>query len=450
MFNTDLELASAVSEAVGRSYKEAVEFTTALPSYSLIRYRDVLEAVCGQIANEHGVVIESISLFEQINELAEARAITFGFKDRCHKLRMLCNPGAHRRSSSIEPGKKDDIQAEHENLKNNALEARDLSLWIIETYYRTIKKFNGKLDYLLVEIQTQEWKDLLFSAVADNDAQTKFKAGLWCEAEAERRELEFNGIIAPTSFEDDQNFLKRLAATFHLASYKATRNVDAGFRYAQFVEQRKIDGDKLDEARALIEEAAKSGHGEACDYHASILYDEKRDYEVAERFWLLAAQRNVTRAYSCLFFYYTEGKACPPDPVKAVAFVEKGVEQECRDCLYSLGRALFEGQHVPKDIEKARELLARASELGHGIARGYLLMVVNGGAEVIAEEFAKIGRMLMAIDNPRKEAKSIAIDPYSPCTCGSGKKYKWCCLNKVSEDRPARSSLAQFLPPLLK
>ncbi|MDT0131482.1 DUF4145 domain-containing protein, partial [Acinetobacter baumannii] len=80
----------------------AVEFTTALPSYSLIRYRDVLEAICGLIAHAHDQAIESLSLFEQINEMMDAGRITFGFKDRCHKLRLLCNSGAHRKSSLIE------------------------------------------------------------------------------------------------------------------------------------------------------------------------------------------------------------------------------------------------------------------------------------------------------------------------------------------------------------
>jgi TPR repeat protein len=446
MISTDLELASLVSDAIGRSYKEAVEFTTALPSYSLIRYRDVLEGICGLVAEDKNVESKSLSLFEQINFLAEVGAITFGFKDRCHRLRKLCNPGAHRRSGSVDPQKKDEIKAEHDQLKSNAQEARDLALWIIENFCRSVGKVSGELNYLLVEIQTQKWKDLLFSAVTDTDAQTKFKAGLWCEAEAEKRELEFNGIIAPTEFEHDQNFLKRLAATFHRASYEATKNIDAGFRYAQFVVQKKIDADKLDEARKLIEEAANAGHGEACDYHASILYDDEQDYANAEKFWLLAAQRNVTRAFSCLYFYYTEGKACIPNPEKAVAFVEKGVEQDCRDCLYSLGRAYFEGKFVQKNDDKARELLARASALGHGIARGYLLLVVNGGADVIAEEFAKIGRMLAGIDAPKAAVKALPPDPYSPCACGSGKKYKWCCMGKAAEAKPSRSPLAQYLP----
>lgn len=446
MINTDLDLAFSVSEAVGQSYKEAVEFTTALPSYSLIRYRDTLEEICGLLAAKMSAVCSAQSLFEKINYLGNTGAITFGFKDRCHKLRMLCNPGAHRNSGSIDAQKKDEIKAEHEQLRSNTQEARNLALWILENYARSVGKVSGELNLCLVEIQTQEWKDLLFSAVTDGAAHTKFKAGLWCEAEAEKRELEFNGIIAPTEFEYDQNFLKRLAATFYLASYKATRNTDAGFRYAQFVIQNKIDADKQDEAREIIEEAAKGGHGEACYYHASLLYEDENDYVDAEKFWLLAARHNDPRAFSSLYFYYTAGKACAPDPEKAVAFVERGVEQDCRDCLYTLGRAYFEGEFVQKDDEKARELLARASELGHGIARGYLLLVVNGFANVIAEDFAKIGRMLAGIDAPNVAAKALPPDPYSLCACGSGKKHKWCCMGKSEDGRPSRSPLAQYLP----
>jgi TPR repeat protein len=446
MINTDLELAFSVSETIGQSYKEAVEFATALPSYSLIRYRDLLEGFCGLVATDKDIASNSLSLFEQINFLADNGAITFGFKDRCHRLRKLCNPGAHRRSNSVDLEKKDEIKAEHEQLKNNAQEARNLALWIIEHYCRSVGKVNGELNYLLVEIQTQEWKDLLFLAVTDGNAQAKFKAGLWCEAEAEKRELDFHGIIAPTEFEHDQNFLKRLAATFYRAAYEATRNIDAGFRYAQFVIQKRIDADKQDEARKIIEEAANSGHGEACYYHASLLHDDEQDYVNAEKFWLLAAQHNDPRAFSSLYFYYTEGKACAPNPEKAVAFVAKGVEQDCRDCLYTLGRAYFEGEFVQKDDDKARELLARASELGHGIARGYLHLMVNGGADVIAEELAKIGRMLAGIDAPKAAAKALALDPYSLCACGSGKKHKWCCMGKTTEGRPSRSPLAQFLP----
>ena len=37
----------------------------------------------------------------------------------------------------------------------------------------------------------------------------------------------------------------------------------------------------------------------------------------------------------------------------------------------------------------------------------------------------------------------INMDPYSPCPCGSGKKYKFCCLQK-QRDREAQSSRPSF------
>lgn len=451
MFKTDLQLASSLSKDIGLSYKEAVEFSRGLPSYALIRYRDALEGMCDLLAARAGLVAGSHSLFDKINALGDAAAITFGVKDRCHRLRLLCNPGAHSRSTAPGAEKKDDLRQAQEKLATNALEARDVALWLMEYICRLDSGRHVEFDYARVEIQSQEWKELLFDATVGSDAQAKFKAGLWCEAEAAKKELAFSGIIASAAFENEQNFFLRLAATFYLGSYNMTRNIDAGFRYAQFVVREKIDADKLDEARKLIETAANAGHGEACDYHASILYDDVKDYASAEKFWLLAAQRNVSHAFSCLYFFYTEGKACAPDPDKARAFVEQGVQQDCRDSLYTLGRACFEGQFVPKDDDRARELLMRASELGHGIARGYLLLAVNGGAEIIADEFAKFGQLLAAMEPSRlPTARAATPDPYALCSCGSGKKYRWCCKSTSSGVQSARSELARFLPPLLK
>jgi TPR repeat protein len=343
MINTDFNLAAEICSDVGRAYTEAVEFTRVLPSYTLVRYRDALDYICDRIAERRGVKFHSQSVYDKINALNDAGAITFGFKDRCHQLRRLCNPGAHRASLNSADKKLDDLKDELAQLEANALRARELMLWILESMYKTLFP-EAVLNYSRASIDTQDWKDLLFRATTNEDPVLKYKAGLWCEAEAHKRELNFKGFIAPNEFDVDQAFFKRLAAVFFYASFKLVPNIDAGFRYAKFVEQGKIDGHNVDEARLLIERAAKAGHGEACDYYAVILYKDKNDYPEAERYWQLAAQNDVTRAYYCLSVFYTEGKACPPQPAKAKEFLEKGVEQDCRDCLYSLGRAYFEGE----------------------------------------------------------------------------------------------------------
>lgn len=446
MIKTDLDLSSSVSKTVGEHYKEAVEFTTALPSYALICYRKVLESVCELIAKKQDIPLANLQLFERINKLTDAGAITFGFKDRCHRLRILCNPGAHKTSVLSHEEGKDELADENENLLKNALEARKGILWVLESTYTLLYDYKGDFSYSWVHIETQEWKDILFAATTESDPNKKFKAGLWCEAEAKRRELAYKYAIATEEFQIDQDFLRKLAASFYYASYKLEPNIEAGFRYAKFVKDGKIDGDKKEEANALIESAAKSGHGGACDYYAVNLYLIQKDYKKAEKFWLLAAQNNVTRAYYCLYIYYTEGKACPPDPQKAIEFLEKGAEQDCRDCLDSLGRAYFEGEYVEKDVEKSRDLLTRASELGHGKARLYLELMINGGVEEIQREFTAFGKRLLETLPVRQTVKSAVRDPYAQCSCQSGKKYKWCCMKTGALEQAIRSPLAQHLP----
>jgi TPR repeat protein len=443
---TDLDLATQISISIGRAYRDAVEFSKVLPSYALVRFRDVLDGICHHIAKTSGLHLDQGSLFEKINTLADRGAITFGFKDRCHQIRKLCNPGAHQTPTIDEKGKVEEFQNEHAQLVQNAVEVRELTLWVMEEIYRSKIDTNETLSYSKVTIEIQEGKDVLFAATVSEEPETKYKAGLWCEAEAERRAVEFKGLIACNEFEGDQNFLKRLAATFYQASNLLKPNVDAMFRYAQFIEQGKIDGDKKNEAVEMIGKAAMSGHGEACDHYAAILYEDRKDYPNAERFWMLAAQNNVPRAYYCLWVFYTDGKACERDIAQAMAYLRMGVEQDCRDCLYALGRCYHQGEGVEKDVQKARELLQKASDLGHGIARLYLTMAVNGGTEYLADQFSQLGRALALGGGSPSAAEKAGIDPYSLCACGSGKKYKWCCMGKRTTNTPERSVLGNRIP----
>lgn len=445
--STDLNLANHISAAIGKAYSDAVEFSKVLPSHALVRFRDVLDGICHHLAKSSGWHLDQGSLFEKINALADRGTITFGFKDRCHQIRKLCNPGAHQTPIIDEEGKVEEFQNEHARLVQSAIEARELILWVMEETYRSKNNTDEALNYSKVTIEIQEWKDVLFAATVNEEPETKYKAGLWCEAEAERRVVEFKGLIASNEFECDQNFLKRLAATFYYASNLLKPNVDAMFRYAQFVEQGKIDGDKKNEAVEMIGKAAMSGHGDACDHYAAILYEDRKDYPNAERFWKLAAQSNVPRAYYCLWVFYTDGKACEPDITKAMTYLRMGAEQDCRDCLYALGRCHHEGEGIEKDIQKARELLQRASDLGHGIARFYLTMAVNGGTEYLVDQIAQLGQALALSGSTSAAVEQARIDPYSLCACGSGKKYKWCCMGKKpAANTPQSSVLGHRIP----
>jgi tetratricopeptide (TPR) repeat protein len=436
---TDLELAINVSETIGRAYYEGVEYSKVLPSHSLVRYRDILEEVCEIVAKTEGVVLKKASIDTYIRTLLDAGAITFSFKDRLHKIKTLCNPGAHYSKGPGENLVKEDYRLRHENLENSATEVRELILWVLERVYSQLHGITEKLSYLRITIESQEWKDLLLSATVDENPEVLYKAAMLCVAETERRLVSNQYPIVSDEFAAQQEFLERLAATYFRASYKLKPNADASFRYARFVNMGKIDGDKQDEARALIKAAADSGHGEACELYGGILYDDDNDYEQALKYFLLSEENNEPRAYFCLWMYYTQGKACEPSYDKAFEYVKRGVEQNCRDCLFALGREYFEGLLIPKDIEKAKDLLQKSAELGNGQALMFKKVYVDIGIDNLMGEmqntFLKALARIPVASKTVAVASPVAVDPYSLCSCNSGKKFRFCCMKKKEEPK---------------
>lgn len=60
-------------------------------------------------------------------------------------------------------------------------------------------------------------------------------------------------------------------------------------------------------------------------------------------------------------------------------------------------------------------------------------MNINTGLLVSSEAFFKLPeegkKQYVEVQRPltTREQHKMKIDPYSPCGCGSGKKFKWCC-----------------------
>jgi TPR repeat protein len=439
LITTDLDLADDFSCSVGFAYREGVEFSKVLPSHSLVRFRDVLDEICVGLARLAGIDDLNdgkMSLFDKIKFLGDQRVIPREVTNAFHEARKLCNSGAHQ---SPKPGDSDSgaegASPVREALIRDAEAVRSLVVSCLRHFFQ--KKYNADNapDVSMASIETQEFKEILFSAATTSDPDVKYKAGLWCEGEAERRQFEFKGMIASNEFVNELTFLNRLAATFYQHTHSIRPNVDASYRYARLITLGKIDGHLEKQAVDMIAAAAKAGHGRACDHYGGILYEVKADYAGALRFWLLAVQRNAPRAYVALWSYYTEGRACEPDPAKAINYLRLGVEQGDPDCLYCLGRCYSEGLGIEENIDMARDLLGKASEMGHGYARGYLALNVNGGAEIIANQFEMLGRLMLQAANPASATRAEVRNPYALCACGSGKKYKWCCKAKDDEKK---------------
>src|SRR2546429_222540 len=42
-------------------------------------------------------------------------------------------------------------------------------------------------------------------------------------------------------------------------------------------------------------------------------------------------------------------------------------------------------------------------------------------------QFCIVTPALCTLHTANRQEKNMAFDPYGPCPCGSGKKFKWCC-----------------------
>ena len=439
----DLELAGAMSASVGSAYREAVEFSKVLPSHALVRFRDVLEEVCISLAKNAGLDLAKTSIAKYITMLWDSRVITSGLKSKLNKIRMRCNEGAHQVRIVEEGATANPLQQRHEILASNAVEVRGLLLSVFEEVYRRDNWASAELTYNQVTIESQEWKDVIYAATMNEDPALQYKAGLWCEAEIDRRLIANIYPIVSDEFAAQQVFLRRLAATYFRASFEFVPNVDASYRYASLVLLGKIDGDKKEEARALVKAAADSRHGEACQLYGAILYDDDCDYDQALKYFLLSEQNEHPRSNFCLWSYYSQGKACEVQIEKALEYLKLGAQLDCRDALYALGREYFEGQHVPKDIDKARELLQRSADLGNGHALGFKKIYLDIGIDRMVKELQEsaldvLSRIPLSSSSAQPSPKTLAVDPYSPCPCQSGKKFRFCCMKKNVQVQPDR------------
>lgn len=197
--------------------------------------------------------------------------------------------------------------------------------------------------------------------------------------------------------------MHRIAACLYLAAWKLEpSHVEAMYRYASLVDTDKIDGHKKDEAETLIKKAADHGLGEACFHYGLILFDEKRheekrqDFAGALRYLQKAVAKGYVRAHYGLGQLFQDEHNPNRDLTRAIEHYEDGVLEEEPSSIFELGRTLWEGKLAKRDRERARKLISKAAELGHGQARFYQRMELEGGTRAMAEQFQAIGHALKA------------------------------------------------------
>jgi hypothetical protein len=102
--STDVELASHLSDAVAKHYRDGARCIEALPQYALVMFRQVLEALCEHVQRRAKLTISpSEDLHNSIRRLTEGGLITFGAANAMHRVRKVANAAAHIQPESTDP-----------------------------------------------------------------------------------------------------------------------------------------------------------------------------------------------------------------------------------------------------------------------------------------------------------------------------------------------------------
>lgn len=456
---TDLELAAELDPSIEREYSNAIEFLSIAPDYSLLNFRRILESICRNIATPNQVDIDSLTLSDSINELFACQIVTYDIKSSMHELRKLCNAAIHRRdenSSEVLPDEK--IGGHQETLdtrksidQKHASTARKLLVEIMIQACRILGLMDRapKIDFIATD--DQQHKETLYAATISTDSSLKFKAGLICESLSKQS---FDPLILISSYQSifqDQTLLK-LSAAYYESSIKLSAGLDndiatvseigeanyifqfcdleALYRYG-LVATESILADELSQSGIkALRIAAERGHPAASAQYAINRYDHG-DYSVAKKYAEIAASHDIALGHLALFYYYSAGKAVPPQSEKALLHLNQAADSGFADAIAVLGKLHAEGILVDQNRERAEQLLLDAIDKGSTWASRYYQIEYNDLAGKLATQMTTGFKALAeALDELKpKPAVAQKLRRNDPCPCGSGIKSKKCpCL----------------------
>lgn len=429
---TDVELVGEFSKRAESSYRSGVEFILTNPIFSLREFRVSLECLCHDLAFNAGVRSDGESLHDAIEVLANKGVVTFFVKDAFHQARMLCNDAVHSPVWRKGDGRSRIVVSASEN-ERRANKVRELLIKALKNIRE--KQGRGGVDVTHAVIDAQRWKNLLYDAFMPSSAVgksplEKCKAAEYLETLVEKELADHPEPIISLDVEGRTFFYKKAAAILYEAAYRENpENMDAAFRYASMVDDGVVVETRKGEVKEIFESLVKQGSVEAFERYAYVLYDEK-NYVGAKKHLVGALDRGGVNAAHGLALYYSNDDTGEKDYREAIRYLEIGVSQGDPRCMSFLGEVLYEGEWGVVNKPKGKMLLERAASLGDRSAEFYLKMKVNM-TKKIWKQVSRKAAMDVLFDlgmNPTNiQRKGKKIPPNSPCTCGSGKKYKKCC-----------------------
>ena len=150
----------------------------------------------------------------------------------------------------------------------------------------------------------------------------------------------------------------------------------------------------LELALRWLQVAAGSGHADAQTAYDELISAQRvREFETVRT----SAKGGNAAAQYALGRHYLTGK--PPvaaNPAQALVWLTKSAEQEYADAQFDVGMFYKDGTHVPSDLARAKQWLAKAAAQGHVKAKVALQDIIRNesGAAVNAQKAFKSSESL--------------------------------------------------------
>jgi hypothetical protein len=449
---TDIELSLELSIDISDDYQIALEFIKSNPDYSLHKFRAVVEGVIYLVAKNFDIKLEGKRIIDNIHYLLECQVIHKCLSDNLHTVRKLGNSGVHKGSNFKGEAEAAFYRESKDRLIEGALTARKTLVSIFEDVYFLTKKTRPSLPINLVSIGHQEYRETIYNASVSTCFKEKLKAGIICESILDEQNYAAP-IVISNEFKYHLEGLERNALAFYEASYKISAQVgdklsdlssntneeaiilkncelEPLYKYAALALSPNNDEGVNKLGMLTLRKAADRGYAPAEALMGTTLYNEKK-FKIASKYLLSAENKDEYLALQALFYFYTDGTACKPNPDMALKYLQRAVDLGCPDALAILGEVHHKGKHLPKNDLKAKELLDESVSRGSARGKRYLLVEFNDLAGKVIDQFEQIAREVEKISDAKKPKPFIRdgkkVKPNEPCPCGSGSKYKRCC-----------------------
>lgn len=454
----DIDFVSVFGRDVAELYSEAANFQRSLPEFSLLRMRQVVEALCIALAEHFELALPASSnLYQLIVDLKDSGKFKKAIADDLHFVRIEANKYVHKESQKS-ASKQNKAANTSAALHETTQLCRDALCRILVDFARSIKSEVNTSVLQQRQFSTLTHQDLIAMATTSLKPKDKFLAGVATDALTQ----DFLNSLPNVVLTEQQKFhywsLLRLSATWYLAAIELDAEMDKTpftkrveqneaekltftrsnpeylYRFAEVVVHGDIGAHWKAKGVLALQAAVNKGHAASKALLGGLLYFEER-FDIALKLLLEAEAAGELRALKVLFWYYAEGKACQQNLVKARQYLDRGVERGFIPAIALLGSSLYEGEYLEKDEDKGREYLELAIHLGDRnsallLEKDNIIDAMQGGVTEFLAELDRVNKAVKKGKNPYSDVKTITKQPKvgvnEPCPCGSGKKYKKC------------------------